>query len=227
MEPDMPLAVTRNPAHRDTPGTTGHLAAPRSAKPDQAEQPTRFLRYPGGKSKFLDFLAAHMPNRDDMAGRYIEPFLGSGAVFFHLKPRNAVLSDLNGELIELFETIRTYPYLVWQMFDSFPMGRDAYYAIRRRKESSDVANVYRAARTLYLNRTCFKGMWRQGPTGDFNVGYGGEARRWAISRDDIIEVSESLRHAKILQSDFERVLELAVDGDFLFLDPPYKPGERH
>jgi DNA adenine methylase len=85
---------------------------------------------------------------------------------------------------------------------------------------------YRAARILYLNRTCFKGMWRHSPQGNFNVGYGGEARRWAITHESIIELSKKLKKAKILQSDFEDILDMCSNGDFVFLDPPYKPGAR-
>jgi DNA adenine methylase len=185
----------------------------------------KFLRYPGGKNKQLFFLTSLLPQSEKIAGRYIEPFVGGGSVFLHLQPRIAILSDLNSELIDLYKGIRNYPYKVWEVFVNFPSGKEAYYKIRDEKYI-DKPLYYRAARTLYLNRTCFKGMWRHNPSGNFNVGYGGEARRWVITQKSIIDLSRRLRKAIIIHSDFEPILEQCNDGDLIFLDPPYKPGEK-
>jgi len=185
----------------------------------------RFLRYPGGKTKLLNFLDEYLPKNNEILGNYIEPFIGGGSVFLSIKPINAILSDLNNELIELYKGIRNFPNKVWENFCSFPEGRKAYYAIR----DSDYYKqplAFRAARTLYLNRTCFKGMWRHSPNGNFNVGYGGEERRWVITHQNIVELSKLLKKAKLTVSDFERVLDNVSDGDFIFLDPPYKPGQK-
>lgn len=185
----------------------------------------RFLRYPGGKGKLLQFLSDRIPGAAEIAGRYIEPFVGGGAVFLHVQPQQAIISDLNGELIELYKGIRDYPHKIWETFESFPSGRQAYYRVRD-EEHQDKPLFYRAARTLYLNRTCFKGMWRHSPEGNFSVGYGGEERRWVITQQCILELSSRFMTALILQADFETVLDQCGDGDFVFLDPPYKPGER-
>ena len=185
----------------------------------------KFLRYPGGKSKLLFFLANLLPQSDRIKGRYVEPFLGGGSVFLYVQPERAVLSDLNRELIDLYRRIRNYPHRVWETFVGFPSGREAYYKIRD-EEYEDESLYYRAARTLYLNRTCFKGMWRHSPSGSFNVGYGGEERRWVITHDSIVELSRRLRKATLVHSDFEPILDQCSDGDFIFLDPPYKPGEK-
>jgi len=185
----------------------------------------RFLRYPGGKGRLLRFLCGRISEAAEMAGRYIEPFVGGGAVFLHIQPQQAIISDLNSELVELYRGIRAYPHKVWENFKSFPSGRQAYYKIRE-EEYRDKPLYYRAARTLYLNRTCFKGMWRHSPEGIFSVGYGGEERRWVITHQCILELSRRFRTALILQADFEDVLDQCGDGDFIFLDPPYKPGER-
>ena len=80
--------------------------------------------------------------------------------------------------------------------------------------------------TLYLNRTCFKGMWRHASNGKFNVGYGGEDRRWVITHQNIIELSKLLNKIKLKISDFEIILDNVENGDFIFLDPPYKPGKK-
>jgi len=185
----------------------------------------KFLRYPGGKSKLLFFLANLLPQSDRIKGRYIEPFVGGGSVFLYIQPERAILSDLNEELIDLYKGIRNYPHKVWETFASFPSGKETYYRVRD-EEYEDKPLYYRAARTLYLNRTCFKGMWRHNPSGNFNVGYGGEARRWVITHESIIQLSRRLRKAAIIQSDFEPILDQCSDGDFIFLDPPYKPGEK-
>jgi len=185
----------------------------------------RFLRYPGGKGKQITFLENYLPESKDIKGTYIEPFAGGGSVFLFLKPEKAIISDLNDELITLYKGIKLYPHKVWEVFQSFPTGKSAYYIIR----NSDVNKkpvYYKAARTLYLNRTCFKGMWRHNPQGNFNVGYGGEERRWAITHQSIIELSNVFRKAQIMCRDFQEVIMNASNDDFLFLDPPYKPGER-
>ena len=185
----------------------------------------RFLRYPGGKRKLLMSLAQFLPERTEIKGRYIEPFVGGGSVFLYVQPEMAILSDLNKELIDLYRGIRNYPHKVWDTFKNFPSGKEAYYRIRDEKYQ-DRPLYHRAARTLYLNRTCFKGMWRHNPRGAFNVGYGGEERRWVITHENIVKLSKRFRKATIIHSDFELILDQCNNGDFIFLDPPYKPGEK-
>jgi DNA adenine methylase len=185
----------------------------------------KFLRYPGGKRKQLSFLVNYLPEGKDIKGTYIEPFVGGGSVFFYLNPERALISDLNSDLITLYKGIKLYPHKVWEIFESFPEGKAAYYNIRN-DEIKGKPLYYRAARTLFLNRTCFKGMWRHNSQGNFNVGYGGEERRWVITHQNIIELSQILRKAEILNSDFENVILNASKDDFIFLDPPYKPGEK-
>lgn len=185
----------------------------------------KFLRYPGGKSKLLSYLVNFLPTKKDIKGTYIEPFVGGGSVFFHIDPENALISDLNSELIALYKGIKLYPHKVWETFSSFPSGKSAYYEIRD-KQMDGKPLYYKAARILYLNRTCFKGMWRHNSNGDFNVGYGGEERRWVITHQNIIELSKILRKADIHNSDFEEIILRASKNDFIFLDPPYKPGEK-
>ena len=185
----------------------------------------RFLRYPGGKGKLLSFLVNYLPKCDKIKGKYIEPFVGGGSVFLFMQPQKAVISDLNKDLIDLYQGIRNYPHKVWEIFESFPRGKKTYYKIRDDNFEKKPL-YYRAARILYLNRTCFKGMWRHNPNGDFNVGYGGEARRWVITHQNITDLSKRFKKADILQSDFENILDNTSNGDFIFIDPPYKPGER-
>lgn len=185
----------------------------------------KFLRYPGGKSKLLAYLINYLPESKDLKGTYIEPFVGGGSVFFYMNPQNALISDLNSELITLYRGIKLYPHKVWETFESFPSGKTSYYKIRDDRTKGEPL-YFRAARTLYLNRTCFKGMWRHNNNGNFNVGYGGEERRWVIAHENIIELSMIFRRAEIQSKDFEEVIMASSKNDFIFLDPPYKPGEK-
>ncbi|GAB4400310.1 MAG: DNA adenine methylase [Anaerolineales bacterium] len=183
-----------------------------------------FLRYPGGKRRLLDFLINHLPSPESIEGYYIEPFVGSGAVFFYLQPQKALLSDANPELIDIYRGIRYSPKRVWEAYKKFGSTKEDYKKVRDGQRSENV--IDKAARMLFLNRTCFKGMWRHNREGKFNVGYGGQSRRWVISEEDLLSISIRLRKAKIYCSDFEAVIKNANKGDFLFLDPPYKPHEQ-
>jgi len=183
------------------------------------------LRYPGGKQRFLAQILACLPRASDIEGRFVEPFLGGGAVYFALQRKPALLNDKNRELIDLYRGIRYDPEQVWRRFSDYPAGKCAYYKARK-EDSRKWGVVAKAARTLYLNRTCFKGMWRQNSRGMFNVGYGGQSRRWAISKDDLIAVAKALRGATLTCSDFQDIVDDTIVGDVLFLDPPYHPGRR-
>lgn len=184
-----------------------------------------FIRYPGGKGRMVDFLIPQFASANVREKRLVEPFVGGGAIFFALDPKRALLSDINLELIELYRGIRRYPIEVWNIFKSFPSTKDGYYKIRDWKHS-DLDLVTRAARTLYLNRTCFKGMWRHNSRGTFNVGYGGQDRRWVISKETLVWVSKKICRVSLQCNDFEKVIDASKEDDFIFVDPPYRPGER-
>jgi len=173
----------------------------------------------------MSFLDEHLPLTKDIAGKYIEPFVGGGSVYFHLRPKKAILADLNTELIDLYRGIRLSPDKVWRIYKGFPKTKKGYNEIRGLRHCElDLPN--RAARTLFLNRTCFKGMWRHNSDGEFNVGYGGQARRGVIARKDLFAVARALRKASLASADFECIIDEANSDDFLFLDPPYRPGEK-
>ena len=185
----------------------------------------RFLRYPGGKSRLLPILSPYLPKTNQIQGKYIDPFVGGASVFFYLKPQRALLSDLNSDLMDLYRTIRDYPREIWEQYRKMPNTKEGYYEIR----ALDLLNldfIEQATRLLYLNRTCFKGMWRQNKQGEFNVGYGGESRRWVVNEGELIEVSKRLKAAEFRCSDFQAVLDEATLQDFVFLDPPYCPGRK-
>jgi DNA adenine methylase len=172
----------------------------------------------------LHFLGPRLLLLCQQRSRLVEPFVGGGAFFFFLKPKKALLSDINPELIDLYKGIKRYPIEVWRKFSQLPTSKRGYYEVRAWRRA-DLDLVTNAARTLYLNRTCFKGMWRHNRKGDFNVGYGGQDRRWVLDEGFLLQVSKTLRNATLICSDFEEVIEVCGKGDFLFLDPPYRPGE--
>lgn len=184
----------------------------------------RFIRYPGSKQRLIDFLLPYLPSANRIEGRFVEPFVGGGAIFFALNPSMALLSDINSVLIDLYRGIRNYPLKVWTIFQKYPPTKEAYYKIRDSNKELDLPS--RAARTLYLNRTCFKGMWRENSDGQFNVGYGGQDRRWVINKETLLAVSKYLKKAELKVCDFEETIDNCNEGDFIFLDPPYCPGEK-
>ena len=188
-------------------------------------QKLKFVRYPGGKNRLLPSIIPFIPSRNDIKGRYVEPFVGGGSVFFCVNPRNAILSDTNRELIELYRGIKNNPEKVWGWFAKFPNTKNYYYQSRN-MEAKKRTLSYRAARILYLNRTCFKGMWRYNQNGEFNVGYGGQDRRWAIDEENLVQVSKRLRNVSLKIKDFEDVIDNCSKSDFLFLDPPYSAGKK-
>ncbi len=187
-------------------------------------QTINFLRYPGGKQRLLAELIQHLPERAEIPGRFVEPFVGGAAIFFALNPKKALLTDVNKDLIDLYRGIRKDANAVWRRYQSMPSTKKGYYQIRDLHDSKDL--IHKSARTLYLNRTCFKGMWRQNSNGKFNVGYGGQDRRWVVTKDLLLEAASRLRRASLIHADFEDVLDTCSADDFIFSDPPYKPNER-
>lgn len=185
----------------------------------------RLLRYPGGKARLLRSLGAFLPRRTEIKERYVDPFIGGASVFFHLRPQHALLSDVNPDLIDLYVTLRDHPSETWNRYCHMPDGKEGYYYVRGLDPSTLDAQS-RAARLLYLNRTCFKGMWRHNKRGQFNIGYGGESRRWVVSELGLLEVSHLLESADIECADFEVIIDRTSSSDFLFLDPPYRPGDK-
>ena len=183
-----------------------------------------FLRYPGGKGRMLDFLIEHLPSSITITGKYVEPFVGGGSVYFSIQPKKAILSDANQDLIDLYLGIQKDAGSVWEGFVRFGKTKKEYFRVR--DSYSPRALAQKSARVLFLNRTCFKGMWRHNKSGNFNVGYGGQDRRWVINKENLIQVKKAIRQAKLICSDFEQIINNANENDFIFSDPPYRPNEK-
>lgn len=180
-----------------------------------------FLKWAGGKSHLLPDLQRLVPK---LYNRYIEPFLGGGALFFDLCPENAILSDLNAELINCYITVRDSPREVLKRLKDRPVNSKTFYKIRKQNPST-LTNVERAARLIYLNKTCYNGLYRVNKLGQFNTPYGKNDNARVYTPSIILEASRALRNATILQGDFELILsEHASSRDFVYLDPPYPRG---
>lgn len=175
-----------------------------------------FIKWAGGKRWLLNNPNFSLPS---FSGRYIEPFLGGGAVFFHLAPSQAILCDVNERLIATYRSIRDEWQLVQAGLSHFQEkhSKEFYYEERARQHS---ASYLRAAQFLYLNRTCFNGLYRENLKGEFNVPVGTKTQV-LLPEDDFEEASKLLACADLRCGDFEAVVAEASDGDLVFIDPPY------
>jgi DNA adenine methylase len=175
-----------------------------------------FLKWPGGK-RWLTSKYAHLFPRK--FNTYIEPFLGSGSVFFHIAPNKALLGDTNQELIATYSGLRHDPMVVEDALLMHELNHcEAYYYIVR--DSRPRAPHMKAARFIYLNRTCFNGIYRVNLNGTFNVPKGSKTEV-IFEDDDFEKASRALRRARICLSDFESLVDTAGANDFIFADPPY------
>ena len=174
------------------------------------------LKWAGGKRWLV--AGGRLPKPQNY-NRYVEPFLGSAAVFFHLKPKAALLSDLNADLINLYRVVRDAPgEFEERMFVHQAMhSKEYYYEVR---SHSCVDKIDAAARFLYLNRTCWNGLYRVNKRGEFNVPIGTK-QAVIMETDDFQSVSEALKLTELRNEDFEVIVDETRTGDFLFVDPPY------
>lgn len=175
-----------------------------------------FLKWAGGKRwLFSDEFLSDLPQFT----RYIEPFLGGGAGFFAISPKMAILSDINPELINLYECIRSDPAAISSGLECFQKkhSKSHYYAVRAKGYSPGVDG---AIRTLYLNRTCWNGLFRLNLRGEFNVPMGTKTAIYD-PEEQFDEISELLGKADLTCRDFETTIDLAKQGDLVFVDPPY------
>ncbi|NIM11135.1 MAG: Dam family site-specific DNA-(adenine-N6)-methyltransferase [Candidatus Aminicenantes bacterium] len=182
------------------------------------------LKWAGGKQQLLPQLLAKVP---DNYNKYIEPFFGGGAFFFALKPREAVISDSNPELMHVYEIVAQNVEDLIEILKTFKTDKDSYYEIRA-QDPTKLSEVERAARTIYLNRTCFNGLYRVNKKGQFNVPYGDYKNPKICHPEELQAASKILKHSKILCGDYKEVLaKYAEEGDFIYLDPPYLPISRY
>ena len=184
--------------------------------------PVPFLKWAGGKRWFTQSCRDVFP---DKFRCYIEPFLGSGAVFFSINPSKAVLSDINDDLINAYRIVQWRRNLLFdKLIDHHRRHSDEYYYSTRATRPTD--KVARAARFIYLNRTCWNGLYRVNKSGEFNVPKGTKSKV-LLETDDFLAVSRCLAKAELMACDFELSIAKAGTNDLVFLDPPYTVKHNH
>ncbi len=178
------------------------------------------LKWAGGKTQLLGEIVPKMPR---VYRRYIEPFFGGGAVFFAVRPENGIIADSNSELINLYRSVAADVEGVIAQLRRYGNTEEVFYATRA-LDITKLSNVEAAARTLFLNRTCFNGLYRVNKSGDFNVPFGRYKNPKIIDEDALKSASALLSNTTIICGDYKAVLKgNAQTGDFIFLDPPYLP----
>ena len=175
-----------------------------------------FIKWAGGKRWLVEKSSFELPS---YSGRYIEPFLGSGAVFFHFQPKKAILSDLNIRLIEVYLAIRDHWSRVEAELRKLQRLHSKEYYYQERSRNRKTLHT-RAAQFLYLNRTCYNGLYRENLKGQFNVPVGTK-QRIILEEENFKEISDALRDCQISSCDFHSTMELATEGDLVFVVPPY------
>ena len=178
-----------------------------------------FLRWAGGKQWISRKLAQAIPHD---SGTYYEPFLGGGSLFFATLPDKAVLSDINSRLVETYQVVRDNPFVVIPILEGWKNDEHTYYRIRGTEFDEP---SFRAAQFIYLNRTCWNGLYRVNKEGKFNVPFGNHGRT-IVNTDHLLKISRALRNAEILCADFCTTTMHAKMGDFVYMDPPYTSFQR-
>lgn len=185
------------------------------------------LKWVGGKRQLLDSI---MPLVNKNCSTYVEPFIGGGAVLFELQPKKAIINDYNEELINVYLTIRDYPEELISALEQHKLNssEDYYYTIRaldREPEYEQLSCIERAARIIYLNKTCYNGLYRVNSAGQFNSPYGKYKNPNIVNATTIRAMSKYLKNNNIdiRQGDYKAVLKGLRKGAFVYLDPPYMP----
>lgn len=183
-------------------------------------KPKPILKWAGGKTQLLGELLPKVP---PSYNQYIEPFFGGGALFFALQPEKAVISDSNPELINMYRRIGENVGGVVACLKKYKNSSEMFYAVRD-QEWTSLSKDEAAARTIFLNHTCFNGLFRVNKQGKFNVPYGKYKNPKICNEDGLYAASELLKKAQIVCGDYLFVLEATAKADdFIFLDPPYLP----
>lgn len=185
------------------------------------------LKWVGGKRQLLTEIT---PLINQKCSTYVEPFLGGGAVFFELQPSKAIINDYNGELINVYLTVRDSAEELISLLEEYNVHNteEYYYEVRaldRSEDYSRMSNVEKAARIIYLNKTCYNGLYRVNSAGQFNSPYGKYKNPNIVNATTIRAMSKYLQKEgiEICNSDYRDVLKRVRKGAFVYLDPPYMP----
>lgn len=187
------------------------------------EETYPIVKWVGGKRQLMFELLENMPKSYN---RYFEPFIGGGALFFELQPEKAYISDMNEELINLYSVVKNNVYELIDELKKHKISKEYFMNIRnidRTKEYKKWSAIQKASRFIYLNRTCFNGMYRVNSKGEFNVPFGNYKNPRIIDENNLINCSNLLQKTEIKNADFSEILNCVQSGDFVYFDPPYVP----
>ena len=184
-----------------------------------------FLKWVGGKRQLLPAINKFMPSSYKT---YFEPFVGGGAVLFGIQPDKAVINDFNNELINVYQVIKNHPEELIEDLKQHKNEPDYFYKIReldRKASFTKLSNIEKASRIIYLNKTCYNGLYRVNNAGEFNSPFGKYKNPNIVNDVTIKAVSKFLnkKDITILNGDFEEAVNSAKKGDFVYFDPPYVP----
>jgi DNA adenine methylase len=202
-----------------------HPIAPPDPSPDavpasaDGARPRPFVKWAGGKRQLLEQLRPLLPAT---FGRYFEPFAGGAALFFDLGRTDAVLADMNAELIDVYLAVRDHVDAVIEALRRYRYGEAHYYKARE-ADRGKLTLAQRAARTIYLNRTGYNGLYRVNRAGKFNVPMGRHTNPTLCDADNLQACARALSATDIRVADFEAVAAGAKAGDLVYFDPPYVP----
>ena len=187
------------------------------------EETYPIVKWVGGKRQLMFELLKNMP---ETYNRYYEPFIGGGALFFELQPQNGYISDMNEELINLYFVVRDDVYNLIDDLNKHEISKDYFLKIRnidRTEKYNKLSDIQKASRFIYLNRTCFNGMYRVNSQGQFNVPFGNYKNPRIVDAENLINCSKLLKNTEICCADFSEILNKVQKGDFVYFDPPYVP----
>lgn len=183
--------------------------------------PKPFVKWAGGKRQLIDILLANVPKK---YSTYIEPFVGGGALLFALTPKKAIIADINAELINAYGVIKKDVEGLLKSLKNHKNEEDYFYR-QRALIPGDLSPLERASRFIYLNKTCFNGLYRENSKGQFNAPYGRYKNPNIADIQNLHAVHRylSLSKVKIYNQDFIATASMAKEGDFIYFDPPYHP----
>ena len=187
-----------------------------------------FVKWVGGKRQLLkQFVELDLYPPDGfnpVKNTYFEPFVGGGAVFLDLLPRNAVLSDMNNELVIAYNVIKNdLDKLIKKLKEHKRKNSKEYFLYIRAQNLNKLSDISIAARFIYLNRTCFNGLYRVNLSGGFNAPFGKYKNPLIVDEDNLNKISKVLQNVDIKNQDYKKTIENAKKGDFVYFDPPYAP----
>jgi len=180
-----------------------------------------FLKWAGGKGGLLAQYEPFLPARDAIQ-RYVEPFLGGGAVFFRTQYHPARLADVNEAVINVYEMVRDQVGPLIELLGQHVNEHDYFYEVRD-LDPLTLSPVERAARFIYLNRTCYNGLYRVNSKGEFNVPFGRYKNPRLQDAEGLTAASQALADVELVHADFEQSTADCGPGDFVYFDPPYDP----